>query len=512
MKPADGKTTPIWYADATVPDHPEPADGPLATEVLVVGAGIAGLTAAYLLAKAGKQVMVLDDGPVGSGQTGRSSAHLNSAIDDGFVAIEKHHGADGARVAYQSHAAAIDLIERLCRDEAIDCGFSRQDAYLFLAPGAKPEQLDQELAAAKRAGFKEKDAGLVAAPSLVGWAVPGPALRFGNQARFDPVNYVTGLAAAAERLGVRIFTGCRVTTVEPNNPKNGERPTAIIDDGDTTVEADAILVAANATAPLHWMELNFKQASYRTYVVVLHVEPGSVADVQFTDTADPYHYCRLIAPDQLLVGGEDHKVGQHPAGVDPFTKLVAWARGAFPTAGAVVNRWSGQVQETPDGLAYVGKSPTGDGLYLITGDSGMGLTHGTLGAMIVADQILGRTNVWATVYDPHRRPVTTETIKEDANTAAQYLDLVTGGDVSDVAHIPAGEGAVIRRGLHKVAVYKSPDGAVREMSAVCTHLKCIVHWNPIEKSWDCPCHGSRFSCDGRVVMGPAIKDLPPAAG
>ena len=510
MKPADGHTTPIWYANAQVPSYPEPADGPLATDVVVVGAGIAGLTAAYLLAKAGKQVTVLDDGQVGSGQTGRSSAHLNSQIDDGFVDIEKHHGADGARVAYHSHAAAVDFIERTCRDEHIDCGFSRQDSYLFLADGDSPDQLDQELAAAKRAGFKDVE--LVAAPALAGFHSRGPALRFGNQARFDPLKYVTGLAAAAGRAGVRIFTGARVTTVEPHNPKNGERPTAIVDDGDTTVEGDAILVAANATAPLHWLELNFKQASYRTYVVVLRVPVGSVADVQYTDTADPYHYCRLIAPDQLLVGGEDHKVGQFPAGTDPFAKLVAWARHAFPTAGEVVNQWSGQVQETPDGLAYIGKSPTGDGLYMVTGDSGMGLTHGTLGAMIVSDQILGRANTWAKVYDPARKPVTAQTIKEDANVAAKYLELVTGGDVSDAGQIPNGEGAVIRRGLHKVAVYKAPDGAVREMSAVCTHLKCIVHWNPVEKSWDCPCHGSRFSCDGKVVMGPATKDLPPAAG
>jgi glycine/D-amino acid oxidase-like deaminating enzyme/nitrite reductase/ring-hydroxylating ferredoxin subunit len=506
MKPADGLTTPIWYADARVPSYPEPADGPIATDIVIVGAGIAGLTAALLLAKAGKQVTVLDDGEVGSGQTGRSSAHLNSAIDDGFVAIEKHHGPDGARVAYQSHAAAIDFLERMCREEQIDCGFARQDAYLF-GPVA---DLERELAAAQRAGVA--DVQLVATPALTGCSLTGPALRFGKQAKFDPLKYVLGLAAAAGRAGVRIHTGARVTTVEPHNPKNGERPIAIIDDGDATVEGDAILVAANATAPLHWMELNFKMASYRTYVVVLSIPAGSVADVQYTDSADPYHYCRLIAPDQLLVGGEDHRVGQFPAGSDPFARLTAWAKQTFPTAGDVINQWSGQVQETPDGLAYIGKSPTGDGLYLITGDSGMGLTHGTLGARIVVDQMLGRTNAWAKVYDPHRRPVTAETIKEDANTSAQYLDLVTGGDVSDASQIPKGEGAVVRRGLHKVAIYKAPDGAVREMSAVCTHLKCIVHWNPAEKSWDCPCHGSRFSCEGKVVMGPATKDLPAAAG
>ena len=509
MKPADGLTTPIWYAHAQVPSFSEPASGPIATDVLVVGGGIAGLTAAYLLAKAGKQVTVLDDGPVASGQTGRSSAHLNSEIDDGFTYVEKHCGADGAKVAYQSHAAAIDFIERLAKDEHIACGFQRQDAYLFPQPDASPDDLKQELAAAQRAGVA--DVAYVEHAALKNWG-DGPALRFGNQAKFDPVAYTIGLADAAEKAGVRIFTGCRVMQVEGADPKKNKRPTATVDGGETTIEADAILCAANATAPLHWLEINFKQASYRTYIVVLRVPAGSVDDVQYTDSGDPYHYCRLIAPDLLLVGGEDHKVGQFPAGTDPFAKLTAWARQTFPVAGEVVNQWSGQVQETPDGLAYIGKSPTGEGLYLITGDSGMGLTHGTLGAMIVTDQILGRANAWAKAYDPSRKPVTAETIKEDANTSAQYLDLVTGGDVSDVSQIAVGEGAVIRRGLHKVAVYRAPDGGVREMSAVCTHLKCIVHWNPAEKSWDCPCHGSRFSCDGKVLMGPATKDLPAVGG
>ena len=505
MKPADGATTPIWYATApAIPSYSEIATGPIATDVLVVGGGIAGLTTALLLARAGKQVTLLDEGEVASGQTGRSSAHLNSEIDDGFVQIEKRFGADGLKLAYQSHAAAIDFIEHTSNAESIECGFVRQDAYLF-PDGGSESDLPKEADAAKRAGMP--DVAYVEHAALKVWG-GGPAVRFGNQAKFDPLKYTLGLAKAAERAGVRIFTGCRVTTAE--GAKDGHRPKATIDQGETTIEADAIVSAVNSTAPLHWLEVNFKMASYRTYIVVLSVPAGSVDDVQFTDSGDPYHYCRLIAPDQLLVGGEDHKVGQFPKTEDPFARLTAWAKQKFPMAGAVVDQWSGQVQETPDGLAYIGKSPTGDGLYLITGDSGMGLTHGTLGAMIVSDQILGRENPWASVYDPSRKPVTAETIKEDANTSAQYLDLVTGGDVSDVAEIPRGEGAVVRRGLHKVAVYKSPEGAVRELSAVCTHLKCIVHWNPAEKSWDCPCHGSRFSCEGKVVMGPATKDLPPA--
>ena len=508
MKAADGRTTPIWYdlLDSThpVPSYPEPAAGPITTDVLVVGGGIAGLTTALLLARAGKRVTVLDEGPVASGQTGRSSAHLNSQIDDGFAVIEKHFGTEGAQVAYQSHAAAIDFIERTARDEHIDCAFARQDSYLFPAGTATRDDLQKELDAARRSGVVDVE--LVEAAPLKAWG-GGPALRFGRQAKIDPLAYTVGLAAAAERAGVRVFTGCRVKTVTEADPKAGKRPTAVVDGGETTVEADAIVVAANAPAPVEWMGLYFKQASYRTYCVVFQVPPGTVDDVQYTDMLDIYHYCRLVAPDRLLVGGNDHKVGQYPKD-DPFAGLIAWAKQTFPTAGAVVSQWSGQVQETPDGLAYIGPSPTGPGIYLITGDSGMGLTHGTLGAMIVSDLVLGHANPWAKTYDPSRKPVTVETVQENANTSAQYLDLVTGGDVSDVAEIPNGEGAVVRRGLHKVAVYKSPEGAVREMSAVCTHLKCIVHWNPTEKSWDCPCHGSRFSCQGHVLMGPAVDDLP----
>ena len=208
------------------------------------------------------------------------------------------------------------------------------------------------------------------------------------------------------------------------------------------------------------------------------------------------------------MGGEDHKVGQYPAGEDPFTELERWTRGQFTAAGEIVARWSGQVQEPADYLGYAGVAPTsGENVYVITGDSGMGLTHGTLGAMLVTDLIGGRENPWATLYDPKRKHLDTDLVKENLNTMTQYKDLVTGGDVKSEAEIPPGQGAVLRRGLHKIAVYKSPAGQVTECSAVCTHLGCIVHWNPAEASWDCPCHGSRFDPHGVVLMGPAIDDL-----
>ncbi len=507
MKPADGQTTSIWYEHVSIPSYPSAPPGPLRTDVCVVGAGIAGLTTAYLLAKSGKSVMVFDEGEIGSGQTGRTSAHLSSANDDLFTEIEKLHGVDGSKLAYHSHAAAIDMIEKISREEDIDCEFHRQDAYLFPIAGDSPRILEEELAAARRAGFTDVE--LQQKHALKAWEA-GPALRFGNQARFHPLKYLVGLAAAAEKLGVRIYTGCRVTDVTGSDAKKQTPATLKIDGGDeTTAEAGAIVVATNTPSPINdWMTIYMKQSSYRTYMIGLKVPPGTVDDVQYSDTADPYHYVRLEG-DVLLVGGADHKTGQFPKDSDPFETLDTWARLKFPMAGERVSRWSGQVQEPSDYLGYIGKAPTaGDDVYVVTGDSGMGLTHGTLGAMLINDLIHGKSNPWTKLYDPARVKLDADLLKENTNTLSKYADLITGGDAADVDAIKPGDGAVIRRGLHKVAVYKDPAGKTTECSAVCTHLKCIVHWNPAEKSWDCPCHGSRFDPHGKVLMGPAIDDLP----
>jgi glycine/D-amino acid oxidase-like deaminating enzyme/nitrite reductase/ring-hydroxylating ferredoxin subunit len=509
MKPADGATVPSWYRSVQIPTYPPPPAGKQSADVAVIGAGIAGLTTAYLLALAGKSVIVLDEGAIASGQTGRTSAHLGSAIDDRFTEIEKIHGKDGSRLAYESHAAAIDQIERLCRDEQIHCDFARLDAYLFPAPGQSPDALSKEWEAAQRAGFRSVD--FLQTHELRAWK-DSPCVRFGDQARFQPLQYIVGLAEAAVRRGVKIFTGCRVKNVSGADPKKGTPATATIDDNFGTVEAGAIVVATNTPAPINdWLGIYLKQASYRTYMVGLRVDKRAVDDVLYWDDEDPYHYVRLEHDreeyDILLVGGADHKVGKLPD-EDPFAALERWAREKYPMAGEVVTRWSGQVQEPADYLGYIGKAPTsGENVYVITGDSGMGLTHGTLGAMLVRDLILGKENPWTRLYDPARKHLTRDLVKEDADTMLQYKDLVTGGDVKDASQIAPGEGAVLREGLSKVAVYKDFSGHLSRCSAVCTHLGCIVHWNPAEKSWDCPCHGSRFSPGGKVLMGPAIDDL-----
>jgi glycine/D-amino acid oxidase-like deaminating enzyme/nitrite reductase/ring-hydroxylating ferredoxin subunit len=504
-----GRTRPIWYRSGTVPQK-RPLRASIRTEVCIVGAGIAGLTTAYLLATSGKKVVVLDEKPIGGGETGRTSAHLASALDDRFTRLIRLHGVKTTRLHYQSHAAAIDLIERIAREEALDCDFARLDGYLFLPEGRPDSLLQKELAAARRVGV----AGVqMLDRTPAGGKIQRPCLRFPAQARFHPLKYLAGLARVLERQGVRIFCGQRMMDLAGNGPVKAKLR------GGLVVTADAGVSATNVPTPINnWVAIYTKQAPYRTYVIGVQIPDGAVSDALYWDFADPYHYVRLVSePNRtvLLVGGEDHKTGQ-PSGppARPFKLLEDWTRALFPAAGRVVSRWSGQVNEPGDGMAYIGRVPTRQhkACFVITGDSGMGLTHGTLGAMLVSDLILGRPNPWQAIYDPRRRALRApgEFLKENVNAAAQLRDYLTPGQEPSVRDIPRGRGAVIRQGLSKLAVYRDDGGKLHKRSAVCPHLQCVVRWNGVENSWDCPCHGSRFDARGGLIMGPSIDDLRPA--
>jgi glycine/D-amino acid oxidase-like deaminating enzyme/nitrite reductase/ring-hydroxylating ferredoxin subunit len=509
VKKPDGTTKSSWYTGLKLPRY-RTLSKSTPVDVCIVGAGIAGLSVAYLLAKEGKSVIVLDEGPIGSGQTGRTSAHLASAIDDRFVEIERQRGKEESKLAYESHAAAIDTIERIATENQIDCNFARLNAFLSPLPTDPPDLLDREFAAAQRAGFADIE--LLATGGLYG----GRCIRFGNQARFQPMQYLIGLANAVTAIGGRICIGKRVIDVQGADVKK-DIPAIAKLRGGLQVSAGAIVVATNTPSPINdWFGIYTKQAAYRSYVIGMTVPRDAIADALYWDTADPYHYVRLQRPkasrsDLLLIGGEDHKVGQPPVGEDPFKKLEVWTREHFPAAQRVKFRWSGQVQEPADGLAFIGRAnSSGENLFVATGDSGMGLTHGTIAGLLITDLIMGRENPWEKLYDPSRKMLNVEFVTENLNTVTQYKDFLTAGDVGSVEHIPKGEGALIRDGLTKLAVYRDEEGHLHKHSAICTHLQCIVQWNAIEKTWDCPCHGSRFDRLGKVLIGPAIDDLPAA--
>jgi Rieske Fe-S protein len=240
-----------------------------------------------------------------------------------------------------------------------------------------------------------------------------------------------------------------------------------------------------------------------------------VPDALYWEDADPYIYIRLQPSgdhDMLIVGGADYKTGQREDDEERLDELATWTRERFPMVHSVDYRWSGQVLEPADGLAFIGPNPDGaENVFIATGDSGHGMTHGTIAGMLLTDLILGRENEWSRLYDPHRVSLRAagELARENLNVAAQYSAWVLPGDVASADDVRPGEGAVVRRGTRHIAVYRDEAGSITERSAVCTHLKCIVNWNRLEKSWDCPCHGSRFTPTGEVLNGPAMAPLEP---
>lgn len=506
MKPTSGTTLSVWAATADTPSQ-SPLNRDLTTNVCIVGAGIAGLTTAYMLAKEGKAVIVLDDGPIGGGMTARTTAHLTNALDDRFYELERLFGEKGSRLAAQSHTAAIDRVEQIVQSEKIDCEFERVDGYLFVPPDGKMQVLEDELPAAHRAGLTE-----------VQWVDRAPlesfdtgrCLYFPRQGQFHPLKYLTGLAHAIERDGGHIFCGSHADKIEDGTP------CSVTTTNGFTVTADAIVVATN-TPVNDRVAIHTKQAPYTTYVIGARVPHGSVPAILLWDAPQdlsiPYHYIRIEKGeeyDTLIVGGEDHKTGQKHDGSQRWGKLEQWARSRFPIE-EIAFRWSGQVMEPVDSLAFIGRNPGDDNIFIATGDSGMGMTHGTIAGILLTDLFSGQPNPWTDLYDPSRKTLSAvkDFAQENINVAAQYTDLVTPGEVDSADDIRKGEGSILRSGLTKLAVYRDDDGTIHSMSAVCVHLGCIVTWNGVEKTWDCPCHGSRFDALGVVINGPANMDLPP---
>jgi glycine/D-amino acid oxidase-like deaminating enzyme/nitrite reductase/ring-hydroxylating ferredoxin subunit len=496
-------TSSVWAFDSPSLSG-APLGGNVKYDVCVIGGGIAGLSTAYTLAFDGKSVVVLEaQSGLVKGETEHTTAHLAWVLDDRFARISSIRGDDVARAAAHSHRDAIATIEQIATTEKIDCDFRRVDGFLF--PGMDgPDIIEKEIEALRRLGIPFKPLNEPPLPGL-----SAPCLQFFGQGQFHPRKYLAGVAAAIRRHGGVIHTGDRVVRIE------GGLPCHVHTEHGKTVTANAVVVATNAPFDAG-VVLHTKMAAYTTYAVALEVPAGSVPASLYWDTEDPYHYIRTQPGDGetdfLIAGGEDHKTGQADDQADRWSRLVKWSRKHFPVAGKVRHHWSGQVFETPDGLGLIGAAPWGRNVFVIAGDSGMGMTHSTLGAKLVANLIDGKDDPLATVYDPSRwMPAALKTfLAENLNLAAQYADWFTGGDVKSADEIPPGHGAIVRRGLKKLAVYRRKDGSTCEMSATCPHLGAIVQWNPGEETWDCPAHGSRYKCEGEVIHGPAVEGLQPA--
>lgn len=501
-----GRSISSWMATAATPALP-PLVRDERADVVVVGAGIAGLTTAYLLLLERRSVIVLDDGPIGGGETGRTTGHLVTALDTRWQELERLHGAKGARMAAESHALAVSKIESIARSEAGDCDFERLDGYLFSPPGDRSEVLERELDAARRAGLAEVD--LVRRAPLLSFDT-GRCLRFPGQAQFHALRYLAGLARAVREMGGRVLGAAHVTQFE------GGGSAHVRTEKGQVVRADAVVVATHSPVNDR-VVLHTKQYPRRTYVIAARVPRRSVHRALYWDTADPFHYVRLqplLGEDAelLLVGGEDHATGREDDGAARHAALEEWMRARFPFAGGVDHRWSGQILLSEDGLAFIGRNPGDENVFIATGDSGNGLTHGTIAGILITDLVVGRPNEWADLYEPSRKTLRAawRWTKENAKTAARYADWGKRADVASVDKIGVDEGALVHDGAKRLAVYRGRDGRLVRLSAVCPHLGGLVEWNSAEKTWDCPCHGSRFAPDGHVVDGPAKKGLSKA--
>jgi glycine/D-amino acid oxidase-like deaminating enzyme/nitrite reductase/ring-hydroxylating ferredoxin subunit len=478
----------------------------LRVDVLVVGGGLTGLTTAYLLADAGKTVAVVERERCAQIDTGHTTAHLTMVTDARLTDLADRFGRDHAQAIWDAGLAALSQIDDIRRDHQIDCGFEFVDGYLHAQRGnvtAKDvAELKRNADLASELGF---DATFVDEVPLM--SVPG--IRFENQARLHPRKYLAGLIGVLQEMGVRIYehSAAEEFSTDPLSVKvNGHTITC----NDVVIATHNPLVGVKnivtATA------FQTKLALYTSYVVAARVPPGSAPDALFWDTADPYQYLRLDRHrhfDQVIFGGEDHKTGQAANPAECFKRLETALVTLLPQA-EITHHWSGQIIETPDGLPYIGEMASHQ--YAGTGFVGNGITFGTLTAMMTTDAIVGQSNPWVELFDPGRKAIRRgawEYIKENKDYPYYLIrDRFAGAEGRSLRAVKRGDGKVIEHDGQKVAAYRDEQGNLTLRSATCTHMGCIVTWNDAERTWDCPCHGSRFKTNGDVISGPAESPLP----
>jgi glycine/D-amino acid oxidase-like deaminating enzyme/nitrite reductase/ring-hydroxylating ferredoxin subunit len=500
--PFDKRSRSLWM-DIEVASDARELDRNRSCDTIVIGSGIAGMSTAYELAMEGQKVIVVDRGAIAGGITARTSAHLAPLCDDLTSAMIKLRGEDMSRAFYASQAAAVDRIEQIQQQEDIACDFRRLDGYLFQALNTDSAIIDEELDAIRKVGAPVHR--IVGVQALAGCEAQH-ALRYRRQATFHPLKYLEGLARAIQANDGLFFPG---TTVQAVEEQNGE---VVVRTNRGDIRGTAAVVATNSPI-VDTVALHTKMAPYRTYAMAMRIRRGALPDALYWDTLDPYHYVRLQPGDKqtdyVIVGGADHKTGEADDAEVRFQALEAWARNLIPKLGEVSHRWSGQVLDTIDYAGFIGRDPGHERIYVHTGDSGQGMTHGVAGSLLNSALILGNKAKWADVYEPSRKTPSAigNFLRENTTVVKNFAEYLAPGELSSLEQLKPGHGAIVRQGLSKIAAYRDGSGELYTRSAACTHLACHLHWNSFESCWDCPCHGSHFAVDGTALNAPAISGL-----
>ena len=490
----------FWLGTTPETDYP-PLGGDVSVDVAVLGAGITGLTAAALLKRAGKTVAVLDSKRIVRGATGYTTAKLTAGQGVIYSQLSKRFGEEGARLFAESNQAAIERVAQFVEEDGIDCDFERKANYVYAESADEVAQLQDEVQAAQRAGLPVSFVTETTLPYPVAGAV-----RLENQAQFHPRKYVLSLAATVAGDGSHVFEQTRALDVD-----EGEPCRVTTDRGE--LRAADVIVATH----LPILDRGFfftKTNPHRSYAIGAPIDGASAPDGMFINSGQPTRSIRTMRDGERLylnVGGEGHKTGQAEDTPERYAALEEFLRRHWPGAGPVEYRWSTQDYMSFDRVPYIGRlRRRSQHLYTATGFTKWGMSNGTLAAMILSDATLGVDNRWAGLYNAKRRAAAGKFVKENTSVGLHFFaDRLARGEKRSPGELGNGEGAILRLGGRKTAVYRDEQGRLHGLSPVCQHLKCIVDWNEAERTWDCPCHGSRYSGEGKVIQGPTTKDLKP---
>ena len=497
-------TTSYWLASAETKRFGA-IDKTVTVDALIVGGGITGLTTAYLLRRNGLSVGVVERGRFGRIDTGHTTAHLTAVTDMPLHKLVENFGRDHAQAVWDAGAGAIEQIEENVARENIECEFTRIPGYLHLPIEGDSKENSESLRKiaqlANEFGFDAAYEGSIPHMQRAG-------VRFADQAKFHPIKYLAALADKIPGDGSYLWEESKASEFD------AKRRRAKV--SGHWVNYGALVLATHnpllgESGLVCCIMFQTKLALYTTYAIGARIPHGSISIASFWDTSDPYHYLRVDRAedaDYAILGGEDHKTGQVVETERCYQRLQKSLGKIAPDA-QVDHHWSGQVIETNDGLPFIGESDPGQ--FISTGFSGNGMTFGTLAAMMAADWVAQKKNPWIDLFAPSRKKLkggAWDYLKENADYPYYFVKTrLAAAEGESLGNVGKNEGKILKLNGKKMAVYRDADGNVTKRSAVCTHMGCIVRWNSAEKTWDCPCHGSRFQPDGAVISGPAETPL-----